>query len=111
MASAVINITDDNFKTEVMNATSQAVLLDFYATWCGPCKVIAPVLEELATKYAGQGLKVGKVDIDVAQKLATDHSIISVPTLMFFKGGKMVDKIVGAPSKAVLENKLKTMLG
>ncbi len=87
MASQNVHIFDDtNFETEVLQA-SVPVLVDFHATWCGPCKVLAPIVEKLADEFEGK-LKVGKVDIDVAPKLAQKYGITSVPTVMVFQGGE-----------------------
>ena len=80
------NFDDNNFETEVLQADTP-VLVDFHATWCGPCKVLAPIVEKLADEFEGK-LKVGKVDIDVAPKLAQKYGITSVPTVMVFQGGE-----------------------
>lgn len=109
MADAIMSINNDNFEAEIISSGSPA-LLDFYATWCGPCKTIAPIVEELAGQYSEQGLKVGKVDIDEANELATKYGIQGVPTLIFFKGGEVVDQLVGAHSRTVIEDKVKGIL-
>ena len=109
MAGKILEITDENFQKEIIDGGSPA-MLDFYATWCGPCKTIAPIVEELAREYAEKGVKVGKVDIDVAGDLAAQYDIRGVPTLMFFKGGRKVDQIVGAQAKKAIEAKIKAML-
>ena len=109
MADAILHINADNFDHEIVDSGSP-VLLDFYATWCGPCKTIAPIVEGLAEQYADQGLKVGKVDIDTAADLATKFGIQGVPTLIFFKGGEKVDQLVGAHSQKVIEEKVKGIL-
>ncbi|MCA8962665.1 MAG: thioredoxin [Planctomycetes bacterium] len=106
---ATLEITDDNFQAEVVDSGAP-VLLDFYATWCGPCKAIAPMMETLAEEYADRGLKVGKVDIDVARATAIKFGITGVPTLMFFKDGERVDQIIGAAAKPAVESKLKGIL-
>ena len=105
----VLWITDENFHKEIIESGAPA-MLDFYATWCGPCKTIAPIVEELAREYADKGVKVGKVDIDVAGEVAAEYGIQGVPTLMFFKGGRKVDQIVGAQPKKAIETKLKALL-
>ncbi|MGE3166062.1 MAG: thioredoxin [Planctomycetota bacterium] len=105
---SVVTIDNDNFETLVVDSGSPA-LVDFYATWCGPCKVIAPLVDELAKEYAGKGLKVGKVDIDTAPELATRFRIQGVPTLLFFKDGKVVDQLVGAHPKRTIEQKVQTI--
>ena len=94
---AVVEITDKNFETEVAKA-NKPVLIDFWAEWCGPCKMIAPIVEEISNDLADK-LKVGKVDVDDAQELAQKFNIMSIPTLILFKGGKPVETIVGAMSK------------
>jgi len=99
-----IEVTDANFKSEVLESTTP-VLVDFWAEWCGPCKMIAPVVEQLATEYAGK-LKVGKVDVDSNQQTSMQFGIRSIPTLLVFKNGKVVDQIVGAVSKHTLAEKI-----
>jgi len=95
MAGAdVVNIGDENFGKEVLES-DQPVLVDFWATWCAPCRAIAPLVDELATKYKGK-VKVAKMDIDSNQDTPQQYGIRSIPTLLVFKGGKVVDTIVGA---------------
>ena len=106
--SDVPAVNNDNFDSEISG--SSAAVLDFYATWCGPCKTIAPIVEDLAQEYSGQGLKVGKVDIDQAADLAVKFNITGVPTLVFFKDGEEVDKLVGAYPRQVIEDKVKGLL-
>ena len=97
-------LTDATFEQEVLKST-MPVLVDFWAAWCGPCKMIAPIVEELATEYDGK-LKIGKVDVDNNQKIAMQYGIRSIPTLLVFKGGKVVEQIVGAAPKKTLVEKL-----
>ena len=92
-----LEFTDSNFEQEVINS-NEPVLVDFWATWCGPCKLIAPAIEELAKEYEGK-VKVGKLDIDANPTVPTQYGIRSIPTLLVFKGGKMVEQIVGAVPK------------
>ena len=108
MAGDVIQFTDDNFQNEVIDS-EQPVLVDFYADWCGPCKSLAPIIEDMAREFTGQ-IKIGKVDIDAAQQVAVQYGIQGVPTLMFFKGGQKVDQLVGAHPKPVIEKKIKSLL-
>jgi thioredoxin 1 len=103
-----IAITDDNFSTEVLNS-DKPVLIDFWAVWCGPCKMIAPIVEELANEYEGK-LKVGKLDVDNNQQSAIKYGVRSIPTLLIFKGGKVVDTIIGAVPKVHIKQKLETAI-
>ena len=107
--SAALELTKENFQSEVIDADVPA-LVDFWATWCGPCRAIAPVVEELATQYDGK-LKVGKGDVDAQQQLAAEFGIRSIPTLLLFKDGKMAEQIVGAVPKKQLEDKVQEILG
>lgn len=105
MASAnIVTLTDANFDSEVIKSTVP-VLVDFWAEWCGPCKMIAPVLNELANEYAGK-LKIGKVNIDLHQQLAAPYHISAIPTLLIFKGGNVVEQVVGFKSKSALKASL-----
>ena len=106
MAKA-IEITDANFE-EVIN-TDQPVLVDFWAEWCGPCKMIGPVVEELAEDFEGKAV-IGKVNVDENPETAAKFGIRSIPTLLVLKGGEIVDKQVGAVQKATLAEKLDAML-
>lgn len=99
-----VEITDANFQNEVLQS-DKPVLLDFWAEWCGPCKMVAPVVEELAKEYDGK-LKVGKVDVDSNQQTSMQYGIRSIPTLLIFKGGKVVDQLVGAVPKKMLAEKV-----
>jgi len=104
----ITTITDGNFEGEVLKA-SQPVLIDFWATWCGPCRAIAPVVEQLAKEYAGK-LKVGKVNIDEHPKTPTTYDVRSIPTLLLFKDGKVVGQIVGAVPRPKIEDMIKKAL-
>jgi thioredoxin 1 len=104
----LVTITDSNFDNEVLKS-SQPVLIDFWATWCGPCRAIAPVVEQLAGEYSGR-VKVGKVDIDANPKTPTQYDVRSIPTLLVFKQGKVVGQIVGAVPKPKIEELIKKAL-
>lgn len=99
--------TEANF--EELLSSNKVVVADFWATWCGPCKAMGPSIDELATEYEGKAL-IGKVDVEENNDLAEKYAIRSVPTIIFFKDGEMVDKQVGAVPKAVLESKIKNLL-
>jgi thioredoxin 1 len=100
-AANIVTLTQDNFTNEVLKS-STPVLVDFWAEWCGPCKMIAPVLDELASEYDGK-VKIGKVNIDDHQQLAINYGINSIPTLLFFKNGQVADQVVGMRSKRDLK--------
>jgi thioredoxin 1 len=101
-------ITEANFEQEVLKS-ELPVMIDFWAVWCGPCKVLSPIVEELANEYAGK-VKVGKVNVDENNNLAMKYGIMSIPTIKFFKGGKIVGEMIGAAPKATLETELKKHL-
>jgi thioredoxin 1 len=100
--------TDDNFEQEVIKS-DKPVLIDFWAVWCGPCKIIAPIVEELANEYEGK-IKVGKLDVDVNQQASIKYGVRSIPTLLIFKDGKVKDAIIGAVPKAQIIKKLDAAL-
>ena len=102
--SNIIAVTDANFEQEVEKHDGLAVV-DFWATWCGPCRMIAPILEQLSTEYAGR-VKVTKLDVDANIKTGSRFNVRSIPTLLFFKGGKVVDQIIGAVPRTHIESKL-----
>lgn len=101
------SITSLNF--EALVATGKVVVVDFWATWCGPCRKLAPVIEELARDYDGQAI-VGKCDVEEDEELPARFRVLNIPTVLFLKGGEVVDKQVGAVSRSVLEDKLKALL-
>ena len=100
-------IKDDNF--EALVAEGKPVVLDFWATWCGPCKQIAPYIEELAEEYQGR-VNIGKCDVDENSELPAQYNVRNIPTVLFIKDGKVVDKNVGATSKAALKEKVEALL-
>ncbi|MFI3243164.1 MAG: thioredoxin [Akkermansia sp.] len=100
-------ITEDNFESEVISA-DVPVLVDFWAPWCGPCKMIAPIVDQIASEQAGAA-KVGKVDVDQCAGLASRFNVRSIPTLLFFKNGELMDTIVGAASKDAIVAKLQAL--
>ena len=105
---ATKKITDENFESEVLKS-NKITIVDFWAEWCGPCKQIAPALEELATENVGT-YKIGKLNIDENQKYATDFGVRSIPTLLIFKDGQVVEQLVGSMPKAVLGEKISTAI-
>ena len=105
---ALVHLDEKNFKPEVLDA-AVPVLVDFWAEWCGPCRMIAPIIEEIAKELEGK-LKVAKANVDEAGELAAQYNVMSIPTLILFKNGKAVNQIVGALSKDQLLGKLKANL-
>ena len=111
MAGAnTIAVTDANFQAEVEQHKGLTIV-DFWAEWCGPCRIIAPVLDQLATEFGAKGLKVAKLDVDANQATSMRFNVRSIPTLMFFKDGRHVDTVVGAVPKAALAGKITQHLG
>lgn len=100
-------ITSSNF--EQLMAQGKPMVVDFWATWCGPCRMVGPFIEQLAEEYADSAI-IGKVDIDQEQDLAVQFGVRNIPTILFIKGGQIVDKQIGAAPKSVLEQKLKAIL-
>ncbi len=110
MASAdVVHLKDSTFQTEVLKS-DVPVLVDFWAVWCGPCKAIAPMVDELATQYKGK-VKIAKMDVDHEQQTPQQFGIRSIPTLLVFKNGRVVDTIIGAVPKSKIEESLKKAMG
>lgn len=103
-----LELTDANFQQEVLEADKLNVI-DFWAEWCGPCRAIGPVIEELSKDYEGK-VKVGKVNVDQNPQLSVNYGITSIPAILFIKGGQVVDKQIGAVPKSVLEKKIQSHL-
>ena len=102
-----VTITSENFAS--LRNGNQLLVVDFWATWCGPCRMMAPIIEELAKEYEGKAV-IAKCDVEENEDLATEFGIRNIPTILFFKGGEVVDKVVGAQSKAKLDEKFKALL-
>ena len=102
-----VTITNENF--ENLKNGEQPLVVDFWATWCGPCRMVGPVISELAGEYEGR-INVGKCDVEENEDLAAEFGIRNIPTILFFKGGQLVDKIVGAQPKARLQEKFEALL-
>ncbi len=105
MGENTLTISDDNFEAEVLSSEIP-VLVDFWATWCGPCKAIAPMIDELAAEYSGQ-IKIGKVNVDENPKTPGKYGVRGIPTLILFKGGEIVEQVTGAVPKSQLEELVK----
>ena len=103
-----LEITDANFE-ELVTKSTKPVLIDFWAEWCGPCRMVGPIVEELAKEYEGKAV-VGKVNVDTNPNISMNFGIRNIPTILFFKNGQLVDKQVGVVPKSVLEGKLKAQL-
>ena len=104
----ITEVTDANFQSEIAQNEGLS-MVDFWAAWCGPCRLIAPFVEQLADEYAGQ-VKVGKLDVDANQRTAAQFGVRSIPTVLFFKNGKVVDQVVGAVPKPALDRKIQEHL-
>ena len=104
----LVEVTDANFG-DVVEGTDGLAMVDFWAAWCGPCRMVAPVIEQLATEYEGK-IKVGKLDVDANQRTASRFNIRSIPSILFFKDGALVDTVVGAVPKTHLEERIKKHL-
>ena len=104
----LIKLTDENFEDEVIKS-DKPVLIDFWATWCGPCRMIAPIVEELATEYEGKA-KIGKLDVDSNQQTSIKYGVRSIPTLLIFKDGEVKETIIGAVPKKNIVEKLNSVI-
>ena len=104
----IMEVSDDSFDSEIINSELPA-MVDFWAEWCGPCKMVSPVVEELAGEYKGK-IKVAKMDVDNNRQTPARFGIRNIPTLILFKGGEVVNTIIGAQPKSSIENELKKLL-
>ena len=109
MNANTVSITKDNFQTKIVNS-ERPIVVDLWAEWCMPCKMIAPVLDEIATDYSGK-VDIGKINVDEDPELATELSVMNIPTLIFFKGGKEAGRIVGVNTKEYIEKKIEEFFG
>ena len=107
--SDLMEFTDSNFESEVLKS-NQPCLVDFWAQWCGPCRMVGPIVEEIAKEYAGK-IKVGKLNVDDNNKTAVQYGIMSIPSLLFFSGGKVVDQVIGAVPKKQLVQRIEKIIG
>lgn len=106
---SALHFTDGNFEKEVLKST-EPVLVDFWASWCGPCQVMGPVIEELASEYAGKGAKVGKMNVDEESATPQKYNVMSIPTLVIFKNGKPMDQMIGVQKKEDIKKRLDGLL-
>ena len=108
-SNAILEVTDSNFATEV-EGNQGLSMVDFWATWCGPWRMVAPIVEELAEEYQAKGLKVAKMDVDANPSTPSKYGIRSIPTILFFKGGELVDQVIGFVPRPHLEEKIQKHL-
>lgn len=108
-SDVILEITDDNFADEIEKGEG-LYMIDFWAVWCGPCRLVAPIVEQLADEYKDKGLKVGKLDVDTNPQTAVRFAVRSIPSILFFKDGELVDQVVGAVPRPHLEERIKAHL-
>jgi thioredoxin 1 len=108
-SDAILEVNDDNFVSEIEQGTGLR-MVDFWATWCGPCRMVAPIVSELADEYQDKGLRVGKLDVDSNPSTTARFRVTSIPSILFFKDGELVDRVVGAVPRPHLEEKIKEHL-
>lgn len=106
---AVITLNDGNFQAEVLDFKDTPVFVDMFATWCGPCKIVGPIVDELGTEYAGK-MKFGKLDVDENSQTSEKYGVMSIPTLMIFKNGEVVKQMLGAHSKDSFKKEIDSVL-
>lgn len=109
MSEATLHITKGNFESQVLQSKTP-ILIDFWATWCAPCRAVAPILDELALKYKGK-FTIGKVNVDEHPELAAQFGVLNIPTLIFFQAGQEADRVVGVQPKSQLEAKIQKIVG
>lgn len=105
-----VTLTDQNFEEEVIKSNSLPVLVDFWAPWCGPCKMLGPIIEELAKDFKGK-IKIGKLNVDENLETAGKYEVLGIPSLKFFKNGEIVDEMMGVQPKEILVEKIREIIG
>jgi thioredoxin 1 len=108
MDDKILRVTEENFEAEVLNS-QEPVAIDFYADWCGPCKVMAPVFDSVSREYEGR-VRFAKINVDEQKKLAISHKVMSIPTLLFYKNGEQADRVTGAVDATQLKGRLDALL-
>ncbi len=109
MTDRVLTVTDESFANDIENSQGLA-MVDFWATWCGPCRIVSPIVDQLADEYGDRGVTVGKVDVDTNPATSARFGVRSIPSILFFKDGRHVDTVVGAVPRAHLEEKIEAHL-
>ncbi len=109
MSDRVLTVTDESFADDIENSQGLA-MVDFWATWCGPCRIVSPIVDQLADEYGDRGVTVGKVDVDTNPATSARFGVRSIPSILFFKDGKHVDTVIGAVPRAHLEEKIEAHL-